>query len=85
MTATPSMTTTELVPLHLDYATAVDGSVPDGIITFDAERQVSLFDGVPFSEIDAGARMQVTSSDVISDGKKGVVDTNQPDDATPNA
>ncbi|MEU8139703.1 hypothetical protein [Streptodolium elevatio] len=85
MNVTPNVAASALVPLHLDYATAVEGSVPDGVTTFDQERQVTLFDGVPFSKTDPGIRSQVTTSNIRSDGVQGAIDAGQPDDATPNA
>lgn len=76
-----------LVPLHLDHAIPANGApTPAGVhVVFDAARQITLWDGVPISEMPPGRRGQVTTSNIRSDGTRGAVDTGQPDDATPNA
>lgn len=76
-----------LVPLHLDHAMPANGApAPAGMnVVFDTVRQISLWDGVPVSDIPPALRGQVTTSNVRSDGTKGATDTGQPDDATPNA
>jgi hypothetical protein len=80
-------TALNLVPLHLDQAMPANGApAPVGVnVVFDAARQITLWDGVPVSDIPPTLRGQVTTSNVRSDGTKGAIDTGQPDDATPNA
>lgn len=75
-----------LLPLHIEYATTIHGATElPSAVTYDREQQISLVNGVPFSETAQLAQMGITSSSVRTDGTKNAVDTGQPDDATPNA